>query len=461
MSKARTRSRGDQKQTQLSYTITPFGPSAGAPSSGVIAVSGYSGSFEIISDITQSGFRRSSDFRKWVSNPYSSAKLTVQISGSSATTSNTPDAQGNGLRRTWTGDTLGYLFGGLVPARGTASFGVYPDLNNTGNLTALAAVDCLNRINPAMNQSLIIAAEAGKTADMILSRAKKLALFAIAFKRGDRKLLDKISGRKPTRYPKRYVVWDDSGRPIDLGGGRTSRRYGHYRIRKFSPDRLTQAARLELEYRYGWTPLVHDIVDSLKAFNAATLRAELQKKDFTRVFGRKTSSKSSSRALTVTKDGGTFRGTEIYTHEVEVTAYAKYTVDQPESLANRLNDYGIFDVPRAVWDLATLSFVVDWFIPIGDWLGAISPKVGVNVIESGVSTRVTKKVTRRLDSYTASGTGVGQWPDSPVTIGTTDSFVVVGKSRSIGLSPPLFPPHEVNLNLKRIADAVALFRVMR
>lgn len=463
MSQPRYRDEVNQSTSALNYSIVGYGPSPPAPSSGVIGTGSVSGSYRYIQDHVTKGFRKTRNFRQWVMNPYSLGKVTSLVSSGSATTSNTPDGSGRGLTRTWSGDGLGYLFGPLVNAQRTAVFGSYPDLVNVENLKGLAIIGCLNRINPAKSQSLIIAAEAHKTVDMILSRAKKLALFYVAFKRGDRKLLEKISGKKITpRYPRRYVLWDDRGQPIvKVGRKRPVARYGHKTYTSAEYSRLDQAARLELEYRYGWTPLVHDIVDSLKALNEAALRASLRQFDFTRVFEVKTNQRESNVVLSVTKDGGTFGCTQNFKHTVEVKAYAKYHVVEPSGLTNRLNDFGIYDIPRAVWDLATLSFVADWFIPIGDWLGALSPKVGVEVIDGGVTLVATKAVTRTLVSYTPTSSGVGQWPVSPFPIGSVDSFTTVGKVRTLGLPVPLLPPHEVKLNFKRLADAVALFRVMR
>jgi hypothetical protein len=37
------------------------------------------------------------------------------------------------------------------------------------------------------------------------------------------------------------------------------------------------------------------------------------------------------------------------------------------------------DVPRTLWELTPYSFVVDWFVNVGDWLQAVTPVPGITV----------------------------------------------------------------------------------
>lgn len=447
----------------LTYNAQFTGPSyAGyAPINGVIGTESRVGSYRYIRDFVTKGFKKSGDFRKWVAHPYSSGSIEVKASLSTCTTSNVKDANGNGITRTWSGDGLGFIFGPLVAVSDSLNFGSYPDAVNVANLQKLATLGLLQRLNPVKSQTLVMAAEADKTVAMILDRAKKLAAFYAAFRKVDVKALIHLSGKPPRRLPKRVVVWDNEGNPIMRRNGKPSVLYAHKRARVVETSRLTDAARLELEYRYGWTPLVHDIVDSLKAINAELLRNDLVKRDFLRSFEQRGAQNSIVTPLHHSGSGGDFRGTQTLTHKVVVKAYAKYRFEETGGLASRLQEFGIFDVPRTLWDLVPLSFVADWFIPTGDWLAAVTPKVGLNVIESGVVTTTEKSVRRVLEGYTPSDSNPGSWPNCPILLGTNDSFVATSKERMIGLPDLLFPPIDVNLNFKRLLDAVALFRVMR
>jgi hypothetical protein len=309
----------------------------------------------------------------------------------------------------------------------------------------------------------VTAAEFGKTADLILVRARKLAATYHAIRKGDVGALMKMyPGKRTFSKPKLIVVWDENGVPILNRKGKPIKKYARRPLRPKDINLLTDAARLELEFRYGWTPLVYDIVDSLKAINAQMLRDELTKREFTKVFERKEgTSKRTTNVITNSFAGGTWSAEIQAESQTSVRAYARYTVTNPSGLANRMNDFGIFDVPRYLWEVTPLSFVADWFIPIGDWLGAMSPKVGVNVIDSGIVVVTTRKVTRKLTGYTPSATGPGSWPSAPVPIGSFDIVENFSIDRTPGLPVPLIPPPEVKLNFKRLADAAALLRVMR
>lgn len=457
----RYREKGLQSPSTLPNSVVGYGPNPMPFAVGVEFVGCQSGTYQYMIDFPSRPFRKSSDPSKWVFNPLTIALISARASSGSATTSNIPDSQGRGLTRMWSGDGVGFLFGALVPTPKSLSFGSFPDLLNSDRLKQLAIIGCLSKINPAQSQTLVTAAEAHKSVDMILSRAKKLADTMRACRAGNlAKLKDMYPGKQTKRYPKRVVLWDDSGRPITRKNGKVVSKYSHTVLPPSGPK--DSVDKLWLEFRYGWSPLIHDIVDQLKAINAQLLRDDLTKLPFIRVVKRESGSSSSvTPLLRPNFAGGDWRGTQTLTHKVEVKAYAKYTVKNESGIMNRLNDFGAFDVPLLLWEVVPFSFVVDWFVPIGDWLSAISPKVGVEVIESGVSMMTSKEVTRVLDGYTPSLTGAGSWPSAPFPLGTSDSFLTVSKTRTIGLPTPWFPTPDVKLNLKRLVDAVALLKSVR
>lgn len=458
----RTRSRGETSPTTLVYSTKEWIPPNPTPttSGGTLGAGGLSGFSDRVSDIAGS-FKKASFLREWkVTQPFSLSRTSYSACYSSATTSYVPYPNGKRGERTWTGDGVSYIFGNAGVASSVSSG---TEDVPTANLISLAVIGCLGRVNPAQSQSLVTVAESRKTIDTILSRAKKLADTYVAIRRGDVKRLTAMYPNKRTfSPPKLVVVWDEHGRPILNRKGQPIKKYARKLLKPKDVSRLDDAARLELEFRYGWTPLVHDMVDSLKAIYAQQLRDELTKREFTKVFERK---EGSARRTTVVSTpsfgGGTWMTRRDSETQVSVRAYARYTVTNPGGIANRMNDFGIFDYPRYLWEVTPLSFVADWFIPIGDWLGALSPKVGVNVIDSGVVVVTKKKVTRTLTGYTPSASSYGSWPQAPFPIGSSDQVDQFSIERTPGLPVPLFPPPEVKLNFKRLADAAALLRVMR
>lgn len=459
----RVRSRGEQSPTKFVGNYFSYGPPPLAHPVTVVektSVNNYPGSFKRIMDVVHGGFRKSADPSKWVFGPLLVESITATASNGSATTSNVPDAYGRGITRTWSGDGVGFILGALVPIPNSVSFGAYRDLVNGDRLSNQAIIECLSRINPTQSQSLVTVAEAGKSVNMIFERAKKLAAAYVACRKGDAAALKVMfPGLSPAPRPKRVVVWDDNGSPIIRKNGKVVQRYGHKPLSKHEYSLLEDPARLWLEYRYGWSPLVLDIQDSLKAIYAQDLRDQLRKQDYTRVFGlREGSANEVTSHVSPSFGGGKWSYQVAINHTFKAKAYAKYRVSRESGMLNRMNDFGAFDVPRAAWELVPFSFVADWFIPIGDWLAAVQPKIGVEVISSGYVIVASKKVVRTLSGYQPDGIAPGQWPQPPFPLGASDSFETKVVSRTIGLPMFPFPTPEVKINFKRIADAVSLFK---
>lgn len=466
----RTRTEGNQIPLGLSYTIQRKNASGniGAPTVGSVNTLGYRNGFRTMYDSVTPGFRPGRKQFGWINTPASSYKLTCTTSDIDHTSSSAPQ-NGEWLERRWIGDGLGQLIGPLVSSTNTLSFGSYPDVVDPLYPRKKAVMDCLNRVAPPSSQSLVSVAELPKSVDTILSRAQAIARAITAARKGDVNALRKMFGSPPKgfkRYPKRIVLWDDSGSPVVRKNGKPVSRYGH--PRPLTPSRvgkLDEVSKLWLEYRYGWAPMVYDIVDSMKAIDAANRRRDLPNstpggKDVTvarataKLAGRKVTSTSTS------KDGGNISYTTLIDHEVEARAYAFYRMSL-DGLTTRLNDFGAFDVPKAIWELVPFSFIVDWFVPIGDWLGAQTPKVGIEMLCQGVKVRHRKMVTRQLTSWSPTVAGPGGWPNPAIPLGTSDSFEAVAWERTTNLDTLFFPPLEIKLNLKRLADAAALFKRMR
>jgi len=265
-------------------------------------------------------------------------------------------------------------------------------------------------------------------------------------------------GKRTPQYPKRIVVWDENGSPIIRKNGKPLAKYSHP-TRRLDPNRIDEATKLWLEYRYGWSPLVYDIIDTLKAMYADDLRKELGKKEVLRASSLKEQSQTVISSSTGSDGLGTITAELKRLYEARSKVYILYEWYQPEGLLRRLNDFGIYDVPRAIWEIVPWSFVADWVCPIGDFLGALTPKFGVNILAAGITNELKLTVTRTATGYVSSPpSGNLMWSGTSIPPGTQQKCTYTTKVRTPGLPLPSFPPIEVKLNLKRMVDAVALFR---
>lgn len=73
-----------------------------------------------------------------------------------------------------------------------------------------------------------------------------------------------------------------------------------------------------------------------------------------------------------------------------------------------LNQLGLANPLATAWELVSYSFVVDWFVPIGPVLNALSARAGLIFVDGSKSNRVTGYAT-----YTNRYTGVDSKIYSP------------------------------------------------
>lgn len=201
-----------------------------------------------------------------------------------------------------------------------------------------------------------------------------------------------------------------------------------------------------LEYRYGIMPLILSIVDIQKAIN--TLLWNGYPLDLVHE-GTSTLIQESEQLESVLY--GTIRlNTKVRVREI-VTVGASLTV---QLKADRMAFYGfrLTDVPSAAFELIPLSFVWDWFFNVGDWIQAITPDPGLNVLASTCS--IAQKYEASAELLSAS------WMYGTLTK-TTDPHLYRYKKerldRYVNPSLPLLPVlADEFFNYNRILDSISL-----
>lgn len=128
-----------------------------------------------------------------------------------------------------------------------------------------------------------------------------------------------------------------------------------------------------LQGRYGWLPAVYDVQGAMKALTTPnsprmTARGRVSVSDLT-------SGTTSHAGYAAGVYGTTWMRSKTTTYRSGILYENKK--DLTAEYASRLG-LSLADALTVPWELKTLSFVVDWFVDIGTWLRAISPKSGVN-----------------------------------------------------------------------------------
>lgn len=82
-------------------------------------------------------------------------------------------------------------------------------------------------------------------------------------------------------------------------------------------------------------------------------------------------------------------GFTTWSYEDLVTAKGQLLVSDPSVVT--AGELGLTNPALVAWELVPYSFVVDWFLPIGDWLQAQTSLLGLSFSDLSITTTITKR----------------------------------------------------------------------
>jgi hypothetical protein len=205
-----------------------------------------------------------------------------------------------------------------------------------------------------------------------------------------------------------------------------------------------------LEYQYGWRPLLSDIYGATEAIVKASLDR------YPIVFtGSATSEKLDVGKLVrlcTVAGSGSFR--EIADMHYRETSRYVIRAEMDDSGRALLSQTGISNPLLLAWELLPYSFVIDWFIPVGDYVKQLDYASGwqfksgtFSVKRTGIGTSYMKPPSPLLSNWV-----ISNWT------GYQGGGALVAKQRVVlGSFPhakiPTFAP---KLGIERITSGVAL-----
>lgn len=242
----------------------------------------------------------------------------------------------------------------------------YRDLVDDPTQKVIAAIQ--NQVTLGKTQALVTLAEANKTAAMVAKTATRLYRSISALKRLD--LVGFASALDITVTRKHVTKWHRGLRRHGINQkwewrrNAQGQRYRYNHPLKDSRENIDQfAASTWLEYTYGWKPLLSDIYSSAEAL--ASLGIEMSGAVRT-AKSRFKNSKSDTWPYTVNQFSAKTNVTQTWSVEIEV----EYSIANGGPSFS--NVFGLQNPATVVWELVPFSFVVDWFIPIGQSLAALT-----------------------------------------------------------------------------------------
>lgn len=298
-----------------------------------------------------------------------------------------------------------------------------------------AIVEANNRALRSMNKKLqgvqanvaLMFTERKQTATMLASSATRILQAARSLKRAD---------------------FRGFARSLNLSPGDTAIAARQFkRVEKTPVDK--RLANHWLEYVFGWLPLLSDTHDVAELL-AESVSAEKEPKGSVTATARLT--RSSSFRDPQTGSGHMFAD---YDARLSVTARIKAQYQLESEARSILSKTGISNPLSLAWEMLPFSFVVDWFLPVGQYLDSLTAFDGFTVKGSTSSTLENAVATWRLGVYNQPGYAWGKTFVSPASAEATQSRYI----RVLGMPNYQFPRIRSPIGdapLKRFLTATAL-----
>lgn len=227
---------------------------------------------------------------------------------------------------------LDLLYSGVMPSLSGSDMEM-PGSNDTNR----AEVECLLKVRDMSINLLQVFAERQKTIDLIFERTTRLVKAYKAAKRGRFRDAAKALG-------------------VDKKGKKTASSW--------------------LELQYGWLPLMSDIYGGYEAITGRRAQKGM-------LFNVKRTV-NSSKTRTVTQSTETWNSIANIQTKQWTKVSLWYTVEY-EALAEA-SKVGLLNPLEIAWELTPWSFVLDWIVPVGNVLGALSATSGCT-FKGGTLTR--------------------------------------------------------------------------
>lgn len=207
-----------------------------------------------------------------------------------------------------------------------------------------------------------------------------------------------------------------------------------------------KSANAWLMFNYGVKPLINDLQGAVKAYQKGLIRERYYVQSSKNTF-------EDNRHLSY--ENGNYHYTEDWTLKIDTSTRVKYEVTDAQ-LAT-IASFGITNPFELGWELTKFSFVVDWMVGIGDWLGSLDASLGKTFVGSSVTQFTkTKLAGHRWSKQTVPGytsfQGAASWNWQQIDVRRTPSA---------SWDIPYLPAFKDNLGLYHVATSVALLRQLK
>lgn len=226
----------------------------------------------------------------------------------------------------------------------------------------------LKELSEQKASTLVTLAEINKTADMIANAATSISGFLSGIKKGDLVSALNAVGLSTKKQPKSVISkFARAYRYVD----QNRKRYPH----KFEEF----VSKQWLAYSYGWKPLLSDVHSQAEALASSIT----EHSDVVRVV--KVRNRYDKNKFDRNHFGGNLKGLLLSEETLRQTGQMKVSYMIPNGGVPAWQAFGVVNPLEVAWEVIPYSFVVDWFLPVGEYLKSLTATVGLN-FHSGVVT---------------------------------------------------------------------------
>lgn len=276
---------------------------------------------------------------------------------------------------------------------------------------------CRSRISDQKMNLAQTFAERLQTSGTLIHTVNRLASFALMLRKGNFDAARQVLGTR---------VGKDLLKDFVPRGGNLKK-----------PPSRDVFANLWLEYSYAWRPLVADI------YGAAELLAQVHLQNRPLIATAKVEVPDEQYKL-VTSGGITTRVSSKWTSRAKIVA--RYVMDS--DMLAVAQQTGLSNPLLLTWELLPYSFVVDWVLPIGDYIKNLSATQGL-VFKDGWLTVITQQ-------YSFAEAVTGEYQGFPTHgFRENETGVIIGRAPLSG-----WPEHtfivKTDLGVSQITSALSL-----